>query len=288
MKPFYQKGIIWRFFQSLVGADMSLLAKLREQSHDNILRFADALVLADQCNVDLLKVEQVALDAHIWPERYLRHRDIFSPAQQHQLLDSTVALVGCGGLGGLVFEELIRLGVGHIIAIDPDSFAPHNLNRQLLCTVEELDQLKVQAAVRRARAVNPAVKVTPLALAFSPVLHKEVRKAQVVIDCLDSVADRHELAAFCHTSQIPLVHGAVEKWFGQIGVQKEGHLIKDLYPQIPIHDKIKTPSVLSCTVAAIASLQVAETIKLLLNLNSPLADSWKSVDLLSCEIDDIG
>lgn len=267
---------------------MCLVDQIREKSHDNILLFSDALVLAKQCNVDLLTVEQVALENNIWPERYQRHQAIFSPTQQYQLLTSTVALVGCGGLGGQVFEELIRLGVGGIIAIDPDSFTAHNLNRQLLCTVEELGHLKVQAAVRRAFSVNPAIKVVPLALAFSPVIHKEVRQVQVVIDCLDSVADRHELAEFCHTSQIPLVHGAVEKWFGQIGVQKERNLIKALYPQIPLNDKSKTPSVLSCTVAAVASLQVAETIKILLNLNSPLFDNWKSVDLLSCDIEAVG
>ncbi len=267
---------------------MSLVARLREKSQDNILLFSDALVLAKQCNVDLLEVEQAALGDNIWPERYQRHQGIFSAAQQHQLLDSTVALIGCGGLGGQVFEELIRLGVGQIIAIDPDSFAPHNLNRQLLCTVEELGRFKVQAAVRRAFSVNPAIKVVPLSLAFSPVIHKEVRQAQVVIDCLDSIADRHELAEFCHASQIPLVHGAVEKWFGQIGVQKETTLIKDLYPKIPPNDKITSPSVLFCTVATVASLQIAETIKLLLNLNSPLLDNWKSVDLLNCEIDAIG
>lgn len=267
---------------------MSLVDQVREKSHDNILLFADALMLAEFCNGDLLKVEQAALINNIWPERYLRHRDIFSAAQQHQLLDSTVALVGCGGLGGQVFEELIRLGVGKIIAIDPDSFAPHNLNRQLLCTVEELGRFKVQAAVKRAFSVNPAVKVVPLALAFSAAIHEEVRQAQVVVDCLDSIADRHELAEFCHTSQIPLVHGAVKQWFGQIGVQKETTLVKDLYPKIPLDDKLTSPSVLCCTVAAVASLQVAETIKLLLNLNSPLLDKWQSVDLLNCEIDVVG
>ncbi len=267
---------------------MSLVRRLQEKSQDNILLFSDSLALAEQCNVELLHVEQTALRHTIWPERYLRHRDIFSLGQQHQLLDSTVALIGCGGLGGQVFEELIRLGVGEIIAVDPDVFAAHNLNRQLLCTVVELGKFKVQAAVRRAHSVNPAIKVIPLSTSFSKDIHQQISRATVVIDCLDSVADRHELAAFCRTARIPLVHGAVEKWFGQVGVQKEGKLIKDLYPQIPKKDKITSPSVLSCTVAALASLQVAEALKLLLQLDSPLLDNWKSVDLLSCEIEEIG
>jgi molybdopterin/thiamine biosynthesis adenylyltransferase len=262
--------------------------QLQEKSRDNILLFSDALVLAEQWDVDLIEVERAALAQNIWPECYLRHQNIFSTVQQLQLLNSTVALIGCGGLGGQVFEGLIRLGVGRILAIDPDRFAAHNFNRQLLCTVEELGRFKVEAAVRRAHSVNPAIKVIPFPLAFSPVIHEKVRQVKVVIDCLDSVVDRLELAEFCRTSQIPLVHGAVEKWFGQIGVQKERELIKALYQKIPLHDKTTSSSVLSCTVAAIASLQVAETIKLLLNLNSPLIDNWKSVDLLSCEIEEIG
>lgn len=267
---------------------MSLVSLLQEKGQDNILHFCDSLALARQCKVELLEVEQTALQHNIWPERYLRHRHIFSAAQQCQLLDSTVALIGCGGLGGQVFEELIRLGVGNIIAVDPDLFTPHNLNRQLLCTIEELGRFKAQAAVRRARAINPAVHVTPLTKSFSSDIHEYLSQAAVVIDCLDSVGDRHELADFCRTETIPLVHAAVEKWFGQVGVQQKSTLITDLYGKIPKKDKSTSPSVLSCTVAAVASLQVAETIKLLLHLNSPLTDNWKSVDLLCCEIEEIG
>lgn len=267
---------------------MSLVSQVQEKSKGGILLFADALALADLCNADLLEVEQAALAHDIWPERYQRHRAIFSSAQQHQLLASTVAIIGCGGLGGQVFEELIRLGVGTIIVVDPDSFVAHNLNRQLLCNIDELGRLKVEAAVGRARLVNPAIHVVPLAKSFTPAIHEDLGKAQLIVDCLDSVADRHELADFCHSSQIPLVHGAVEKWFGQIGVQKDSNLINDLYPQVPSHDKFKTPSVLSCTVATVASLQVVEILKLLLDLNSALLDKWKSVDLLSCEIEEFG
>lgn len=267
---------------------MSLASLLREKSQDNILSFSDALVLAQQCNVELLEIEQAALEIDIWPERYQRHRGIFSSVQQHRLLGSTVAVIGCGGLGGQVFEEFIRLGIGRIIVVDPDIFTTHNLNRQLLCTHDELGNFKVQAAFRRARCVNPAVHVIPFVKSFSPDIHREVSQADVVIDCLDSVADRHELAKFCRTAKLSLVHGAVVKWFGQVGVQKESNLIHDLYPQIPANDKITKPSVLCCSVSAVASLQVVETVKLLLGLDSSLNDNWRSIDLLTCEIEEIG
>ena len=266
---------------------MNLVSLLRKQSRDNILLFADALALAEKFCVKLVLLEQAALENEIWPETYLRHRNLLTSEQQHRLLGSTVAVIGCGGLGGQVFEGLVRLGIGRIIVLDPDRFAAHNLNRQLLCTVEELGHLKVEAAVRRAASVNPAVSVIPVAERFSAKVNENVRQAHVIIDGLDSVADRHELADYCYTTGIPLVHGAVSGWYGQVGVQKETLLIKKLYPRIPDNDKEKNPAVLSCTVATVASLEVAETVKLLLNLNSQLIDTWKSIDLRRCEIEQI-
>lgn len=263
---------------------MDLVAQLQKRSRGNVLFFSDALALAEKYGVKLVLVEQAALENDIWPESYLRHRGVFTPMEQHRLLGSTVALIGCGGLGGQIFEELVRLGIGRIIVFDPDRFAAHNLNRQLLCTIRELGQLKVDVAVQRAAAVNPAVSVLPVASKFFKNVKGEVWQAQVILDGLDSVIDRLELADFCHAANIPLVHGAVHGWFGQIAVQKETQLLKKIYPHLPESIKEKSPSVLCCTVAAVASLQVAETVKLLLSIDSELIDRWKSVDLLSCEI----
>ena len=206
------------------------------------------------------------------------------------ILDELVDHKGqrCGGLGGQVFEELARAGVGEIVVVDPDRFAAHNLNRQALCTVEEIGQFKVQAARRRGRLLNPAVTVLPFAECFSEDIFDEVSQARVVIDCLDSVADRLELADFCQVQAIPLVHGAVNQWYGQVGVQKEKPLVRELYSQVPAGKGEEKVPVLSCTVAAVASVQAAETIKLLLDLASPLHDNWQSIDLLSCEMEQVG
>lgn len=267
---------------------MGLVTMLQKRSKDNVLLFADVLALAEEYSVELMDVEQAALENDIWPEPYLRHRKQFSTEQQLRLINSTMAVVGCGGLGGQIFEQLVRLGIGRILVIDPDTFAAHNLNRQLLCTVEELGCLKVEAAVRRASSVNPAVRVIPLASIFSTnATTDQLKQAEVILDGLDSVSDRHELAEFCHKTSIPLVHGAVNGWYGQIGVQKETLLLKKLYPHIPAVDKNKNPAVFACTVATVASLQVAEAVKLLLNLYSQLIDGWKSIDLRSCEIEQV-
>src|SRR6185369_3162533 len=107
-------------------------------------------------------VEEVALDRGILPARYQRNRKAISVQDQLTLFRSRVAVIGCGGLGGYVVEELARLGVGTIVVIDPDVFEEHNLNRQLFSSPANLDTAKVEAAAKRIGEVNPAVNLVPI------------------------------------------------------------------------------------------------------------------------------
>ena len=86
-------------------------------------------------------------------ERYDRS-GIFSCNQQEELGEKSVAVIGCGGLGGYAIEMLARVGVGHLRVCDGDAFAETNLNRQLLCTEDMLGKSKAEAAAERIRAVN--------------------------------------------------------------------------------------------------------------------------------------
>ena len=89
-----------------------------------------------------------------------------STPQQLQLFRSKVAVVGSGGLGGYILEQLARLGVGQIVAIDDDVFEENNLNRQLLSTPAHLGRVKVEVAAERIADVNPAVTLTPVRARF--------------------------------------------------------------------------------------------------------------------------
>ncbi len=65
-------------------------------------------------------IDEAALALDILPARYQRNRKTITTALQRKLFQSKVAVIGCGGLGGYIIEELARLGVGTIKAIDPD------------------------------------------------------------------------------------------------------------------------------------------------------------------------
>ena len=96
------------------------------------------------------------------PARYNRNLHSLSEDECASLADKRAVVVGCGGLGGYCIEELARLGVGHLRAIDGDAFEESNLNRQILATQATLGQDKAQTAAARVLAVNPLVAVEPV------------------------------------------------------------------------------------------------------------------------------
>ncbi|HDQ71840.1 MAG TPA: hypothetical protein ENN19_07055, partial [Chloroflexi bacterium] len=124
-----------------------------------IIRQRDVHKLADDTGRTVQEIELTALEAEIVPWRYLRNLGTLGVAGQIKLLQSTVAIVGQGGLGGYVSEALARTGVGRLAVIDGDVFAEHNLNRQLLSAERNLGLSKVEAARRRIAQINSAVEV---------------------------------------------------------------------------------------------------------------------------------
>jgi len=87
------------------------------------------------------------------PKRYSRNIKALSEGESASLAGKRVCVVGCGGLGGYCLEQLARIGVGTLVAVDGDVFEDSNLNRQILATEVNLGQPKVQAAVERIAIV---------------------------------------------------------------------------------------------------------------------------------------
>ncbi len=213
------------------------------------------------------------------PTLFARNIGSISIAQQVLLQQSTVTVMGCGGLGGFVSEELARLGIGSLRICDPDTFSTSNVNRQLYALAGTMERNKALVAAERIRSMHNQTEVFGVAARFQEKKDELFAGTDVVVDCLDNGDSRRELAELCNKQRLPLVHGAVQQWYGQVGVQLAGgNLIRELY-QNHTENEHSPPSVLSCTVATVASLQVAETCKLLLGIDSPLHDNWMSIDL---------
>jgi len=260
---------------------------VRDHASDRLLSWHDQLEAARRYGVSPAQVEEVALERGITPARYQRNRKTLSAADQLTLFRSRVAVIGCGGLGGYVLEELARLGVGTIIAVDPDVFEEHNLNRQLYSTPANLGSPKVQAAAARIAEINPAVTLIPHQVPFSAENGAGLLDGcRVAVDALDSIDARLELSATCSRLDIPLVHGAIAGWYGHITTLLPGDTsLETIYPAHSARKGVEqTLGNPSFTPAVVASLQVAEVCKLLLGRGTCLRGRQLQIDLLAMEM----
>jgi molybdopterin/thiamine biosynthesis adenylyltransferase len=273
-----------------VTVGSALRAFLRERAEGDLLPWSAQRDASLRFERSLRAVEEEALEAGLLPARFRRNRETVTLSDQLRLLRSRVAVIGCGGLGGYLVEQLARLGVGTLVLVDPDVFEEHNLNRQLLSSPSLLGAPKVDAGRDRVAEINPAVTVhahrAALGRENAPAL---LAGADAVLDGLDNVLTRRELAAACRALSIPLVHGAIAGWYGQVAVQLPG---ADLSPLLRATDggkgietRLGNPSF---TPAVVASLQVAELAKVLLGRGRTLSDRALFVDLLDMRFEEIG
>ena len=220
-------------------------------------------------------------------KRYSRALGALTEEEIERLQGSRAAVVGCGGIGGYVIEELARLGVGEIIAIDPDCFDETNLNRQLLSRENNIGKSKAQQAAERIKTVNSKVSLFPAAEALcAENAERLLSGCQIAIDALDSAQARRVLAKACGKLDIPLVHGAISGWRAQISVlMPRSDAFNYMYPE-SYDDKALIPS-LSFTPALAASIEAAEAVKLLVGREASLSERLLLIDLLNMEFNTV-
>jgi molybdopterin/thiamine biosynthesis adenylyltransferase len=269
----------------------SLKDFLLAHAHEDVLPFEAELMASKRFNLPLREIEEEVLKLNIMPKRYMRNSKTISPSEQLTLLKSTVAVVGCGGLGGYAIEELARLGIGTIKAIDPDIFEEHNLNRQILCNISTLGKPKVEVARDRILDVNPAVRIDAIRGALTYENGEEfLRGSQVVVDGLDNIPSRIALSEICDVLNIPLVHGSIAGWYGQVTTQlpKTKSILKiysHCHEENGVEKELGNPSF---SPALVASLEVAEVCKIILDKGELLDKRVLFINMLDMEIGEIG
>lgn len=215
--------------------------------------------------------------------RYQRNFKSLTIEEQLRLKSSTVAIVGCGGIGGYLAEEFARLGVGHLILIDGDRIEESNLNRQLFALEDNLGDLKVEAAQSRLFKVNSSIKVDTYAQWFTEDTGASLLKnVDLVCDALDNGQTRVELERVCHDLNNPLVLAGIGGWYGILGVSFPGEFIapKLFGKQRGIEEQQGNPAFAP---AVIASLAVAESVKILIGRGTSLRNSFLCIDLLNMD-----
>jgi molybdopterin/thiamine biosynthesis adenylyltransferase len=254
-----------------------------------VLHLKHVQALAEEFGLPTREVELAALAAEVLPRRYLRSFGTVGLEGQARLLRSTVAVVGLGGLGGNVTEGLARMGVGRLVLIDGDVFVDHNLNRQILSAEENLGRSKAEVARERVWQVNSAVEVIAHALEARPEnLPQFLEGADVVVDGLDRLPPRFMLQEAAQALGIPMVHGAIAGYLGQVMTILPGDPgLQALYgggllPERGVEAQQGTPA---GTPMMVAGWQIQEVVKLLLGRGEPLRHRLLFIDTESGWVD---
>lgn len=207
------------------------------------------------------------LEHDIWPLRFARNRGVFNAAEQRAILTSHAAIIGCGGLGGHVATLLARAGVGAFTLCDFDFFEESNCNRQLLCRENTLGRNKAEVTKEELVLIAPYadIRVFPIQ-AVPAVLPEILDSAHIVMDCLDSIETRKQVAAAAAAAKIPFIHGAVagEEGFALAVLPGEKNLDL-LYAETPSSNDgaEKRLGISTLAPAAIAVLQVNIALQLM-------------------------
>jgi len=268
--------------------DILLLATAKEypdKTPYKSLSVANVLSLADRSGMSGREIEIAALENGIVPERYARNMRSFSLSDQTALLQARVGVVGLGGLGGTVTEILSRLGVGRLTLIDGDRFEDSNLNRQLLCTCEQLGTPKAEAARRRVGQTNPSVSAIICMDSLTPENAATLLTgSEVVVDCLDNLRTRFQLEDACRRLGCPLVSAAVAGSSGHVTtIFPEDTGLRLIYgePQnAPLKGAETALGTVPYAVTFLAALECAEVVKVILKKGSLLRHKLLVADLM--------
>lgn len=210
--------------------------------------------------------------------RYARH--ILLPdigiEGQRRLKNARVLVVGAGGLGSPALLYLAAAGVGTIGIVDDDAVDASNLQRQVIHGTPDVGRPKTESAAEAVARVNPLVEVVRHDLRLDSANALGVIAGyDIVLDGTDNFPTRYLVNDACVLLGKPHVWGSIYRFDGQVSVWFAGHgpCYRCVFPEPPPPDSVPscaTGGVLGVLCAAIGSVQVAETIKLIVGQGDPL------------------
>ena len=224
--------------------------------------------------------------------RYSRHLllDGWEPDVQQRLLQSTVLVIGAGGLGNVALMYLAAAGVGTLVVMDPDRIELSNLQRQVAYRDAWVGWPKVEAARRAIADLNPDVRVIALEQrAEARHLGEQVRRADVVVDATDHWASRQLINGVCVSEGRPLVFGAALRDQGQLAVfdvrRDDAPCYACAFPPeaAPQETRCALMGVFAPLTGMVGAAQAGETLKLLTGRGEPMIGRMALIDARSMQ-----
>lgn len=216
-----------------------------------------------------------------------RQNPLFNENEQKKLKNMVVFIAGTGGLGTNQAQQLQRIGVKKIYLYDYDIINESNLNRQIFYGKKDISKPKVKVAKKQLDSFNLRTKIE----IFEEKITSDLEIAEdidIIFDALDNFNSRFELEKVANKNNLPLIHGGVKSWYGQITsiIPNETVSLKKIFSDNSKKNQ-DAPPVFSPVVTTIASLQVIEGIKVYLNRDDILLNKLLIVDLKNNSIDTV-
>jgi tRNA A37 threonylcarbamoyladenosine dehydratase len=140
-------------------------------------------------------------------ETSVRTRAMIGDEGADTLKNSTVCVVGLGGVGGICAESLARAGVGKLVLIDKDTVEASNVNRQIVATTKTIGQVKSEALKKRIEEIAPQCEVIALQAFYDESMNEQLASLHLdyILDCIDSLKSKKDLIRFAHAQDIPIL-----------------------------------------------------------------------------------
>ena len=203
---------------------------------------------------------------------------------QQKIMDSTMLIIGMGGLGSPTALYLAASGVGHIIIADFDQVELSNLQRQIIHGTSDIGDDKVNSAKAKMLEINPNIKVTIAnEIVHTDNLSSLIKDVDVVLDGTDNFESRFEINKACVEFQKPLVSAAVIRLEGQIsvfkGYEKDQPCYQCLYSEEGNENESCVQNgVLAPVAGLVGTIQALQAIKVLLGLGDELCGKLLLID----------
>ena len=203
---------------------------------------------------------------------------------QQKINDSTILIIGMGGLGSPTALYLAAAGVGHLVIADFDQVELSNLQRQIIHRTADIGDDKVNSAKTKLLELNPNIKVT----IANEIMHSDnlvslIRDVDIVLDGTDNFESRFEINKVCVESQKPLISAAVIRFEGQISVFKGYEVDQPCYQCLYSEEGNGREScvengVLAPVAGLVGTMQALQAIKVLLGIGEQLCGELLLID----------
>jgi adenylyltransferase/sulfurtransferase len=211
---------------------------------------------------------------------------------QRKLKEARVLVAGVGGLGCQISVQLASMGIGHLRLADKDVVEVSNLQRQHLFGFDVVGYPKVEAAEKRLQNLNPFIEIEALPVSINNrTAAKLVENVDLVVDGLDRLTPRLAINRACVEHNVPYVYGAVITHVGNVST-----IIPEETPclecwQGGVDEKnvptCATVGVMPPAISIIASIQVSEAVRIILEKKPNLASKLLFFDLEDLSLETI-